>query len=276
MANDYKDYGGSNQIAKLPYKTIDALQQLGLYATKNETDLYIKLNSDLQNNDPDYSCELNAFDKISCNTLDTSTIKAYDILVKGKSIYRDFFQTIKISKNLAMTNSFTNEEVSKIVGLDQNDDRTYLLYDGSGNIVLVRDITILNNQILSMKGVIITDGDKLGTTNIKQWLVKNSAWKAPIPLDATKMYRHEINIRFGTSNKEVNYVLYSSDNTVITDYDKFNAVAKPSSNFNYTATYVNGNNAEPAYIRFSSGTILVGLSTGIEAYTSVHDDVISV
>lgn len=91
--------------------------------------------------------------------------------------------------------------------------------------------------------------------------------------DAPKMYRHNIVIRFGTDNKEVNYVVYSFNNTVITDYDKFNAVAKPISNFNYTATYVNGNNAEPAFIRFASGTILVGLSTGIEAYNSVSDTV---
>lgn len=194
MANDYKYYGGSNQIAKLPYKTIDALQQLGLYVGRNEEEFYVQLNSDLQDNDPDYSCELNAFNKISCDTLDTSTINAYDIRIDGKSIYRDFFRIIKISKNLALTNSFTNEEVSKIVGLDQSGDKTCLLYDGSDNIVLVRDITILRNQILSMKGVIITDGDDLNTTNIKQWSVQNGAWKTPIPFETTKQYVHMMKI----------------------------------------------------------------------------------
>lgn len=87
------------------------------------------------------------------------------------------------------------------------------------------------------------------------------------------MYRHQITIRFDTDTKEVNYVIYSSSKGQITAYDEFIAVAKPISNFNYPAVYVNGNNAEPAFIRFASNTILVGLSTGIEPYTGVSDDV---
>lgn len=87
------------------------------------------------------------------------------------------------------------------------------------------------------------------------------------------MYRHQITIRFDTDTKEVNYVVYSSSKTQITNYDDFIAVAKPISNFNYPAIYENSNNAEPAFIRFASGTILVGLSTGMEPYTSVADNV---
>lgn len=270
MANDYKYYGGSNQIAKLPYKTIDALQQLGLYVGRNEEDLYVQLNSDLQDNDPDYSCELNAFNKINCNTLDTSTINAYNIRVNGKSIYRDFFRTIKISKNLAVTNSFTNEEVSKIVDLDQNGDQTCLLYDGSDNIVLVRDITTLRNQILSMKGVIITAGDKLGTTNIKQWSVKNSAWNAPIPFDAPKMYVHHLVIN------DINYfTIYSSNNLVADTPEKLATLLKDENKdifyFGFKQTqYIDG-----VALQFNGSTNLWEVRAGGEesssAITNIND-----
>lgn len=85
------------------------------------------------------------------------------------------------------------------------------------------------------------------------------------------MYRHQIIIRFDTDTKEVNYVVYSPSKAQIFDYDTFMSVAKPISNFNYAAVYVNGNNAEPAFIRFASGTILVGLSTGMEPFTGLAD-----
>lgn len=87
------------------------------------------------------------------------------------------------------------------------------------------------------------------------------------------LYRHQITIRFDIDTKEAHYVVYSSNKAQIIDYDGFIAVAKPISNFNYPAIYVNGNNAEPAFIRFASDTILVGLSTGIEPYTGVSDNV---
>lgn len=87
------------------------------------------------------------------------------------------------------------------------------------------------------------------------------------------LYRHQITIRFDTDTKEAHYVVYSSRKAQITNYDDFIEVANPISNFNYTAVYVNVDKAEPAFIRFASGTILVGLSTGIEPYTSVSDNV---
>ena len=87
------------------------------------------------------------------------------------------------------------------------------------------------------------------------------------------MYRHQITIRFDIDTKEAHYVVYSSRKAQITNYDDFIEVAKPISNFNYTAVYVNVDKAEPAFIRFASGTILVGLSTGIEPFTSVSDNV---
>ena len=196
MANNFKYYGGDNQIARLPFKTIDALQQLGLYVTKNEADSLIELTSDMAENDPDYTAKLNAFSDIECGTINTSDIRTYNLYLgpDRKNIAELYVQKIKISKNLALTNSFTNSEVSQIRVVEQGGGRTCLLYDGVGNIVLVRDITIINNQIAEMKGIIITDGDEVNTTNIKQWRVINNVWKAPTPFDTTTQYVHMMKI----------------------------------------------------------------------------------
>lgn len=194
MANDFKYYGGDNQIARLPYKTIDALQQLGLYTIKNEDDDYIELYSDLQENDSDYVNSLNAFNQIYCDFLNTGTIEGADLVIGGKNINQIFVRKIKISHNLAVTNNFTNSEVSQIVSVDQNGEGTCLLYDGVGNIVLVRDITVIRNQINSIEGVIITQGNAVNSTTIAQWRVINNVWKAPTPFDTTKQYVHMMKI----------------------------------------------------------------------------------
>lgn len=194
MANDFKYYGGDNQIARLPYKTIDALQQLGLYVVRNESDNYMELYSDLQDNDPDYVNMLNAFSRIYCDFLNAGTIRGADLVIDGKDYNEIIFKKIKISKNLATTNSFTNSEVSQIVGVDQGGGRTCLLYDGVGNIVLVRNITVIQNQITSLQGIIITDGSAVNTTDIKQFRVINNVWKAPIPFNETTQYVHMMKI----------------------------------------------------------------------------------
>lgn len=196
MTNDFKYYGGDNQIARLPYKTIDALQQLGLYTIKNESDSLIELTSDMADNDPDYTAKLSAFDNIECGSINTSDIKTYNLYLgpDRKDIGELYVQKIKISKNLALTNSFTNSEISQIRVVEKRGGRTCLLYDGTGNIVLVRDITVINNQIAGMKGIIITNGNEVNTTNIKQWHVINNVWKAPTPFDTTKQYVHMMKI----------------------------------------------------------------------------------
>lgn len=88
------------------------------------------------------------------------------------------------------------------------------------------------------------------------------------------MYRHQITVRFDMDTKEVHYTVYSPSKTQIIDYDSFIEVANPISNFNYTAVYLNSeNNVETACIRFASDTILVGLSTGMEPFSGVADNV---
>lgn len=195
MANNFRYYGGDNQIARLPFKTIDALQQLGLYAVKNETDYKIDITSDMAENDPDYTASLSAFGDISCSNIDTGDVRTYNLYLGAnkESINDIFTKKIKISKNLAVLNSFTESEISEIRKIDET-GRTCLLYDGVRNVVLVRDITIIRNQIVGMKGIIITDGNEVNSTNIKQWRVTNNVWKAPIPFDTTKQYVHMMKI----------------------------------------------------------------------------------
>lgn len=139
--------------------------------------------------------------------------------------------------------TYTASNANSILEFDYHGDTDIL------NIHLHDEVYVTEDNVKTIFGQDIT-----GTGNIE-------------------LYRHQITIRFDTDTKEVHYVVYSSSKTQIIDFDNFIAVAKPISNFNYPAIYVNGNNAEPAFIRFASGTILVGLSTGIEPYTGVSDNV---
>lgn len=147
----------------------------------------------------------------------------------------------------------------------QENDTLYLqsLYATQGYIVEIKYTKSTDKLTIT-----ITEENYLSEDNLKTIFGQTITGTGNIT-----MYRHQITIRFDTDTKEAHYVVYSSNKSQITNYDDFIEVAKPISNFNYTAVYVNDNNAEPAFIRFASGTILVGLSTGIEPYTSVSDDV---
>lgn len=149
-----------------------------------------------------------------------------------------------------------------------NDPNVNDFYLVNGKTSQVVDINMyIENNILK---VIIshTTEELLSEDNVKTIFGHNITGTGDIT-----MYRHQITIRFDIDTKEVHCVVYSSSKAQIIDYDNFIAVAKPISNFNYPAIYVNGNNAEPAFIRFESNTILVGLSTGMERFTGVSDNV---
>ena len=130
----------------------------------------------------------------------------------------------------------------------------------------IYNVTMLYNPDVDTLDITLTEEALISEDNIKTIFGQDITGTGDIT-----MYRHQLIIRFDTDTKEVHYVVYSPNKSQIFDYDTFIAVAKPISNFNYTAVYVNGNNAEPAFIRFASNTILVGLSTGIEPYTSLAD-----
>lgn len=196
MANDFKYYGGSNQIAKLPYKTIDALQQLGLYAVKNEADSTIDIYSDMADNDPDYTAALYAFNSITCSTINTSGIMTHNLYVGNdlKPINDIMVRKIKIEKSLTARNRFTKIETAELKLAAETGD-ICILYDGLGSIVLVRDISIssVDGNILSVNGFIFAKGSSGNTTNIGQWYASNGGnWEAQETLRLQKQYLHMI------------------------------------------------------------------------------------
>lgn len=207
-------------------------------------------------------------------------------LEKFSFLYGDFDIQAEQLENVSQ-----DENWSKVANLFKNYDNTVnkkgvILYDYLQNFLCtgyltrqylylysvsetgVTYITIDYDIKIDSMRIYIEDEIFISEDNVKTLFGQDITGTGDITL-----YRHQIAIRFDTDTKEVHYVVYSSNKAQITNYDDFIAVAKPISNFNYTAVYVNGDNAESAFIRFASGTILVGLSTGIEPYTSVTDNV---
>lgn len=196
MGNDFKYYGGSNQIAKLPYKTIDALQQLGLYAIKNESDYIVDISSDMAENDSDYTASLSAFTDINCSNIEASNISTYNLYLGSdrKPINDIMVRKIKIEKSLTAAGRFTKIETAELKLVAETGD-TCILYDGLGNIVLVRDISISSSSgdILSVNGFIFAKGSSGSTTNIGQWYASNDGnWQAQETLRIQKQYLHMI------------------------------------------------------------------------------------
>lgn len=190
---------------------------------------------------------------------------------------------MKLGKLNEFENSYLNYEKAKNcpLGIVTTETSCWLImsqFDALDDIFLVSPG---NNSTESVTITYEKDRDIVSVTYENEEFVTNDNIKTIFGQSITgtgniTLYRHQIAIRFDIDTKEVHYVVYSSNNAQITNYDDFIAVAKPISNFNYTAVYVNGNNAEPAFIRFASGTILVGLSTGMEPYTGVADTVSSI
>lgn len=220
MANDFKYYGGDNQIARLPYKTIDALQQLGLYAIKENDDYNINLTSDMAKNDPDYVAKLSAFDDIECSDINTSSIRTYNLYLgpHRKSINDIMVKKIKVEKPLTQAGKFTNIETTELKIAFETGD-TCILYDGLGNIVLVRDISISSSSgnILSVNGFIFAQGSSGSTTNIGQWYASNDGyWQAQETLKIQKQYFHMI--KFTTVEGDTCYLNAKSGRSSVSNW----------------------------------------------------------
>lgn len=189
---------------------------------------------------------------------------------QDKLYFKIVNEIIKCSKNVKSEPLiiFDENNGNIYVGYVNDDSTAYATYTASNaNYILEFDY----HGDTDVLNIHLHDEIYVTADNIKTLFGQNITGTGNIT-----MYRHQITIRFDIDTKEVHYVVYSPNKSQIFDYDTFIAVAKPISNFNYTAVYVNENNAEPAFIRFASGTILVGLSTGMEPYTGVADDVTSI
>lgn len=192
MANDYKYYGGSNQIAKLPYKTIDALQQLGLYATKDEEDFIVDISSDMANNDRDYTASLNAFNQIYCSNIDTSNISTYNLYLDQKPINDIMVRKIKISKSLTTNNAFTSQELDELK-LVAETGAPCILYNNNGTIVLVRYIQLNNDGKVSyIDGFMFRGGSSDDTAEVGQWYASGSSWVTQTTFRLEKQYLNVI------------------------------------------------------------------------------------
>lgn len=185
---------------------------------------------------------------------------------QDKLYFKIVNEIIKASKNVKSAPLIIFDKYNGIIYVGHvNDDSTaYAAYTASNTSSILefdyqRDTDILN--------IHLHDEFYLTDDNIKTIFGQDIEGMGDIT-----MYRHQIIIRFDTDTKEVNYAVYSPNKSQIFDYDTFIAVAKPISNFNYPAIYVNNESqAEPAFIRFASNTILVGLSTGMEVYSGLAD-----
>lgn len=168
---------------------------------------------------------------------------------------------------------------TKQFGIIVNDSpAAQYVYVGTINGYVIDIYALGTNIIFNVNMTYRPDTDTLTINYTEENLISEDNVKTIFGQDITgtgniELYRHQITIYFDTDNKEAHYVVYSSSKKQITDYKGFIEVAKPISNFNYPAIYVNGDNVEPAFIRFASGTILVGLSTGTEPYNGVSDNV---
>lgn len=194
MANDFKYYGGSNQIAKLPYKTIDALQQLGLYAIKNEDNYMIDISSEMEKNDPDYTASLSAFNTINCFEIDTSNIRTYNLYLGSdrKPINDIMVRKIKISKSLTTNNVFTSQELAELKLVAETGDPC-ILYNDNGTIVLVRYIQLNNSGIVNfVNGFMFRGGSSWDTTEVGQWYANGGSWVAQTTFRLEKQYLNVI------------------------------------------------------------------------------------
>ena len=133
-------YGGSNQIARLPYETIDALQQIGLYLTKGEDSVSLILQSRMQDQSPDKSIDLGL--NISNYSVDTDYLAVSDSLnLKGLDgdfypIFSLFPQVINIDVNIGGAQAkLTQEQLNMI----KNISKPYILIGNDNSVILMTD-----------------------------------------------------------------------------------------------------------------------------------------
>lgn len=136
-------YGGSNQIARLPFKTIDALQQIGLYlepSPEDDNDIIIK--SETQEISPTKSIYLGVNidnDVVITHSL-TVNDNMYLPLIAGESdtypIWEVFTRIINIDVNIGGAQAkLTQEQLNMIKGFQ----KPYILIGNDQSVILMTD-----------------------------------------------------------------------------------------------------------------------------------------
>lgn len=153
-------YGGSNQIARLPYETIDALQQIGLYLapTDPHDPVSLVLGSRMQDLSDEKSVDLGL--NISNYSVNTNQLNVSDTLtLKGSNdevhnILYMFPQIINVDVNIGGVGAkLTQEQLNMI----KNIDKPYILIGNDQSVILMTDP-------VSKKGIYVKANSK-----IMQW-----------------------------------------------------------------------------------------------------------
>ena len=133
-------YGGSNQIARLPYETIDALQQIGLYLQEREdsTDLIIK--SKMQDLSEDKSVGFGlSVDNYDIRTEQLTVVNWLNL--KGldgqiNNILSMFPQIINVDVNIGGAGAKLTQEQLKMI---RDISKPYILIGNDQSVILMTD-----------------------------------------------------------------------------------------------------------------------------------------
>ena len=162
MANkNIKDtfYGGSNQIARLPYKTIDALQQIGLYVEPDPNDsTCLNVKSETQEISPsktvDLAVDVNNGQVVTQNL----TVNGYMYLpFKGGEsdtypIWDLFTRIVDTNINISAGDKLSKETINSIKGFKE----PYILTGTDHTILLMTDPSGLNGLYIKADGKIMS------------------------------------------------------------------------------------------------------------------------
>ncbi len=156
MANNLTHYGGSNQIARLPYKTIDALQQVGLFLSKTEDPSELIIYSETHTDSPDLSVYLglniNNYSVHTDNLTVTDTLMVKDSKGQIDDILKTFTQIINSNYNLSAAQAALPKEILDLI---KDIRRPYILTGIDQSVILMTDPYGLNGLYIKANGKIM-------------------------------------------------------------------------------------------------------------------------
>ena len=148
-------YGGSNQIARLPYKTIDALQRVGLYLSEGDESTELIINSKMQDDSPNSSVYLGI--NVDNHSVYTNQLTVTDTLMIQNAngqiddILKIFTQIINTDYNISGTGALPTE----IVALIKDIREPYILTGNDQSVILMTNPAGLNGLFIKSSGKIM-------------------------------------------------------------------------------------------------------------------------